>query len=58
MLDAEPENGPLLELGVSFYRRLNTQSDIQLADGNLPREEVETGLADLIARKDALFRAV
>jgi hypothetical protein len=58
MLDAEPENGPLLELGVSFYRRLNTQSDIQLADGNLPRAEVEAGLADLIARKDALFRAV
>jgi hypothetical protein len=58
MLDAEPENGPLLELGVSFYQRIKTQSDTQLADGNLPRMEVEAGLADLNARKDALCRTV
>lgn len=54
MLDVEPQNGPLLELGISFYRRLEGQSDVHLIDGNLPREEVETGLADLNARKGAL----
>src|ERR1051326_2187608 len=54
MLDAEPEHAPLLELGISFYRRLEGQSDAHLADGNLPRAEVEAGLADLNARKGAL----
>jgi len=51
MLDAEPENAPLLELGISFYRRLESQGDARLADGNLPRAEVEAGLVDLKARK-------
>jgi hypothetical protein len=51
MLDVEPENGPLLELGISFYRRLEGQSDVQLIDGDLPRAEVEAGLADLNGRK-------
>jgi len=55
MVDAEPDNAPLLELGISFYRRLGSQSDARLADGNLPRAEVEAGLADLNARKGALW---
>jgi hypothetical protein len=54
MVEVEPENGPLLELGISFYRRLEGQSDVQLNDGNLPRAEVEAGLADLNSRKAAL----
>jgi hypothetical protein len=54
MLEEEPENAPLLELGVSFYRRLESQSDARLNDGNLPRAEVEAGLADLNARKGAV----
>lgn len=54
MLDAEPEQSPLLEFGISFYRRLEGQSDSRLADGNLPRTEVEAGLADLNARKGAI----
>jgi len=54
MLDAEPDNAPLLELGISFYRRLESQSDARLNDGNLPRVEVEAGLADLNARKSAV----
>jgi hypothetical protein len=57
MVDAEPENAPLLELGISFYRRLESECDARLSDGNLPREEVEAGLADLNARKGALSRA-
>lgn len=54
MLEMEPENAPLLELGISFYRRLEIQNDPRLNDGNLPRAEVEAGLADLNARKGAL----
>jgi hypothetical protein len=54
MLDAEPEQAPLLEFGISFYRRLEGQSDSRLADGNLPRAEVEAGLTDLNARKGAI----
>jgi hypothetical protein len=54
MLDAEPEQTPLLEFGISFYRRLKGKSDAHLADGNLPRAEVEAGLADLNARKGAV----
>jgi hypothetical protein len=56
MLDAEPEHVPLLELGISFYHRLENQSDVHLADGNLPRVEVEAGLAELNARKETLCR--
>jgi hypothetical protein len=55
MLDAEPESAPLLELGISFYGRLESQGDARLNDGNLPRAEVEAGLADLNARKGALY---
>jgi Family of unknown function (DUF6483) len=56
MLEAEPDHVPLLELGISFYHRLESESDAHLADGNLPRVEVEAGLADLKARKEALCR--
>jgi hypothetical protein len=55
MLDVEPQNAPLLELGISFYRRLENQSDVRLNDGNLPRAEVDAGLADLNTRKGALY---
>jgi len=54
MLDAEPNHPPLVELGISFYRRLQSQSDALLADGNLPRAEVDAGLVDLNSRKMAL----
>jgi Family of unknown function (DUF6483) len=54
MLEVQPENAPLLELGISFYRRLESRNDARLNDGNLPRAEVEAGLADLNARKGAL----
>lgn len=56
MLEAAPDNAPLIDLGISFYRRLELQSDRILDEGNLPRTEVDTSLADLNARKDALYR--
>lgn len=41
----------VLELGVGFYQRLQKQSDSALAAGNLPREELEAGLAQLRQRQ-------
>lgn len=36
-----------IETGIAFYQRLLQKEDEELANGNLPREEVESGLADL-----------
>jgi Family of unknown function (DUF6483) len=54
MLEAEPGNAGLVDFGVSFYERLRGRSDASLAAGNLPRAEIETGLAELRSRKSAL----
>ena len=53
MLEAEPDNTGLVEFGVSFYQRLQAQSDAALAAGNLPRPELEAGLAELRKRRGA-----
>ncbi len=50
MLDAEPGEPKLIEFGISFYRRLQNKTDDALAAGNLPRAELESGLADLKSR--------
>jgi hypothetical protein len=34
-------------MGMAFYERLKHQSDEVLESGNLPRDEVEAGLAEL-----------
>lgn len=51
-LDAEPqaltaESSNPIEAGVAFYERLLQKSDVELALGNLPREEVESALNEL-----------
>lgn len=46
MLDAEADSPELQTLAVEFYRRLLTYSDDALEAGNLPRAEVEAGLAE------------
>lgn len=51
MLEAEPENAGLVEFGIAFYERLRGQSDASLAAGNLPRPELEAGLAELRGRQ-------
>jgi hypothetical protein len=51
MLEAAPGNTGLVEFGVSFYQRLQGHSDASLAAGNLPRAELEAGLADLRKRR-------
>ena len=47
LLDAEPHSREVVALGRGFYRRLLQVGDDALAAGNLPREEVEEGLARL-----------
>lgn len=53
MIEEQPDNLGLLNFGVSFYQRLQSKSDSALNAGNLPRVELETGLAQLVARKSA-----
>lgn len=43
---AEPNNVELAQLGRAFYARLLRRSDDELIAGNLPRDEVEAGLAE------------
>ena len=47
MLEAEPNEPKLLEFGVAFYKRLESQSDTRLLEGNLSRSELAAGLAEL-----------
>src|SRR5438876_4702678 len=54
MLDADSQNPRLIEFGISFYERLLGQSDAILTGGNLPRPEVEAGLAELRRRSARL----
>jgi hypothetical protein len=53
MLEEQPDNLDLVNFGITFYRRLQLQSDTALAAGNLPRPEVEAGLSQLSARRPA-----
>ena len=51
MLDADPDNAAIVEFGVSFYERMLAQSDAALAEGALPRSEIEAGLHELLQRQ-------
>jgi hypothetical protein len=51
MLEAQPDNRELTEFGIAFYKRLENQSDDNLVVGDLPRDEVQSGLAELEARR-------
>lgn len=58
MVDSEPANVELLDFGAAFYRRLLGLKDDTLAAGNLPRAEVQAGLAELDRRKARLGQTV
>jgi Family of unknown function (DUF6483) len=45
LLEVEPQNAALRAEARMFYERLLRQSDSALAAGNLPRDEVQAGLA-------------
>ena len=49
-LDVEPLDDTLnfVEVGEAFYRRLLQKTDAELEAGNLPREEVEAALQELL----------
>jgi hypothetical protein len=51
LLDAEWGAAEALKFGIAFYERLRSQSDLALANGNLPRPEVEAGIAELLRRQ-------
>jgi hypothetical protein len=52
MLESDPDNAGVVEFGIRFYQRLLARSDEELAAGNLPRAEVESGMDDLKHRLD------
>jgi tetratricopeptide (TPR) repeat protein len=47
MIEMKTNNADMVEIGVAFYERLRQQEDEILTAGNLPRDEVEAGLAEL-----------
>jgi hypothetical protein len=47
LLEDEPDNAALRTEAKAFYERLLRQSDSALESGNLPRAEVQAGLAEL-----------
>jgi len=47
IIEAEPLRPGLLEFGTAFYERLRRHTDRELEEGNLPRPELEAGLAEL-----------
>ncbi len=51
--DAAQRTPGLLELGMGFYHRLEGQSDDKLVAGNLPRSELESGLAEFCLKVGA-----
>jgi hypothetical protein len=57
ILDGEPANIELLDFGVGFYERLLRLDDDALELGNLPRAEVNAGLAELNQRKSRLMNS-
>jgi Family of unknown function (DUF6483) len=50
ILDAEPAHPKVLEFALAFYQRLQGQTNAALNAGNLPRQEVEAGLAEVKLR--------
>jgi hypothetical protein len=55
LLEADPSNPGIVQFGISFYERLQSQSEASLAVGNLPRSEVDAGLVELRGRQTLLM---
>jgi hypothetical protein len=51
LLESAANGDEAVAVGVAFYERVRLLSDELLAAGNLPRAEVEAGLAGLLARR-------
>jgi hypothetical protein len=48
---AAPDNHEVVDWGITFYERLQGRSDDALEAGYLPRSELDSGLAELKARR-------
>ena len=54
MLESGEQEPALIDFGVAFYERLRGWSDASLEAGNLPRAELEAGLAELRGGKPGI----
>ena len=52
-LDVAGNDPRVLQRGVAFYETCRKQADVRLEKGNLPREEVQAGYAELMERVEA-----
>jgi Family of unknown function (DUF6483) len=50
--EKQPGGNEIVEQGIAFYNRLLKKSDTDLKAGNLSRQEVEEGLAQLESKRD------
>jgi hypothetical protein len=50
-IDAEPDDPGRIDAGILFFQRLLAKEDGELEAGGLPRDEVRTGLAELLRRQ-------
>ena len=50
--EKQPGGNEIVEQGIAFYNRLLKKSDTDLKAGNLSREEVKEGLAQIVSKRD------
>ena len=50
-IDALPDDASPIDTGILFYQRLLAKEDGELEAGDLPRDEVKSGLAELLRRQ-------
>ncbi len=54
MLEDGAQDSALIDFGIAFYERLRGRSNASLEAGNLPRSELEAGLAELRGRRPGM----
>ncbi|HZC99187.1 MAG TPA: DUF6483 family protein [Actinomycetes bacterium] len=51
VIDAAPDDPGPIDTGILFYQRLLAKEDVELEAGDLPRDEVKNGIAELLRRQ-------
>lgn len=51
LLDSHADSAAALDFGLAFYERLQSRTDAQLEEGNLPRSELVAGKQELTRRR-------
>jgi hypothetical protein len=54
MLESGADQAAVMDFGIAFYERLQRQSDASLDAGNLPRAELDAGLAELRGKRPSI----